>query len=126
LLLSSNEGPPGRRPLGAGSYRVTDRIAYDAPAPRGLDLRVCGHALVSKPERAARLLGAAAALREVLGAPVPAREREDHDRAVAALRTALGETAFAEDWTAGEALPVEKAVAEALTLPNERPVRGGG
>jgi hypothetical protein len=87
---------------------------------------LAGTALVSKPERAARLLGAAAALREVLGAPVPAREREDHNRAVAALRTALGETAFAEDWTAGEALPVEKAVAEALTLPNERPVRGGG
>ena len=80
---------------------------------------IAGMALVSKQERAAPLLGAAAALREALGAPVPAREREDHDRAAAALRTALGETAFAGAWTAGGALSPEQAVAETLTLPNE-------
>ena len=73
---------------------------------------------MSTPEHAARLLGAAAALREALGIPVPASEREDHDRAVAATRTALGETAFAAAWAAGRALPVEEAVNEALQLVN--------
>jgi hypothetical protein len=39
---------------------------------------------------------------------------EDHDRVVAATRTALGETAFAAAWAAGRTLPVEEAVNEAL------------
>jgi predicted ATPase/class 3 adenylate cyclase len=77
-----------------------------------------GTALGSQPERAAQLLGAAAALREALGVPVPRSEREDHDHAVAATRTALGETAFAAAWAAGRALPVEEAVNEALALVN--------
>jgi tetratricopeptide (TPR) repeat protein len=77
---------------------------------------VAGTALVSQPERAAQLLGAAAALRETLGLPVPASEREDHDRAVAATRTALGETAFAAAWATGRTLPAEEAVNEALAL----------
>ena len=62
------------------------------------------------------LLGAAAALREESGVPVPASEREDHDRAVAAARTTLGETAFAAAWAAGRALTMEEAVNEALAL----------
>ena len=77
---------------------------------------VAGAALVSTPEHAARLLGAVAALREALGAPVPASEREDHDHSVAATRTTLGETAFAAAWAAGRALPMEEAVNEALAL----------
>ena len=80
---------------------------------------VAGTVRSSKPERAARLLGAVAALREALGAPVPASEREDHDHSVAATRTALGETAFAAAWAAGRALPVEEAVNEALALADE-------
>jgi predicted ATPase/class 3 adenylate cyclase len=65
-------------------------------------------------ERAVRLLGASAALRERLGAPVPASERAGHERRVATARATLGEDAFAAAWAAGQASSLEAAVAEAL------------
>ena len=64
-------------------------------------------------ERATRLLAAAAALREQLGAP-RGRGRRVHERTAAAARAALPPEAFAASWAAGEALPLEEAVAEAL------------
>jgi tetratricopeptide (TPR) repeat protein len=64
--------------------------------------------------RAACLLGAAAVLRERLGRPLARWDQEDLDRAVAAVRTALGETALADAWEAGRTLPLERAVAYAL------------
>ena len=68
-----------------------------------------------QPLRAIRLLGAAAALREALGAPVPPVERPGHEATVQAARTALGEEAFLAAWAEGQALSVEQVVAEALT-----------
>jgi hypothetical protein len=64
--------------------------------------------------RAARLLAAAASLRERLGTPLPPIERPEFERSVAAARTALGEPAFAAAWSAGQAMPVEQAVCVAL------------
>jgi hypothetical protein len=64
-------------------------------------------------ERAARLFGAAEALREALGAPLPPVERAHYDRSIATVRAALGEKAFAAAWTAGRAMPLEAAVARA-------------
>jgi non-specific serine/threonine protein kinase len=64
-----------------------------------------------QPERAARLFGAAAALREHLGVVLPPLLRAPHDSAVAALRTSLGEPAFASAWAAGQALSLEEVTA---------------
>ena len=64
--------------------------------------------------RAARLFGAADALRTVMGTSIPPAEREVYEREVDAARAALGEDAFAADWERGRALPLEDAVAEAL------------
>src|SRR5262249_5227198 len=71
----------------------------------------------AQPERAARLFGAAERLREEIGACVPRAERADHERSVAAVRTALGEEAFAAAWAAARALSLEQAVAFALQEP---------
>jgi hypothetical protein len=68
-------------------------------------------------ELAARLGGAAEALREVIGAPVPPDERADHEQAMQAMRQALGEAGFAAAWAAGRMLPLETAIAEALAAP---------
>jgi predicted ATPase/class 3 adenylate cyclase len=67
-----------------------------------------------QPKRAARLMGAAEALREALHTPVPYSWRADHDRAVAVARAALGEAVFAAAWAEGQALSLEAAVACAL------------
>jgi tetratricopeptide (TPR) repeat protein len=65
-------------------------------------------------ERAARLFGAAEAVREAIGAPAPVPERVDYEGSKVAVRAALGEEAFAAAWAAGRALTWEQAVALAL------------
>ncbi|MGH8934590.1 MAG: BTAD domain-containing putative transcriptional regulator [Egibacteraceae bacterium] len=55
-----------------------------------------------RPAKAARLLGAADALRTAIGAPVPGSERDDHRRLLSALREHLGEDAFTAEWAAGQ------------------------
>jgi serine/threonine-protein kinase PknK len=61
-------------------------------------------------ERAARLFGAAEALREAIGTPVPLCERPDRDRNVAAASTRLDDAVWAE----GRAMSVGEAVGYAL------------
>ena len=49
-----------------------------------------------------------------MGAPLPPGECAEHDRSVAAVRTALGAEAFAADWAKGRAISLDEAVAFAL------------
>jgi non-specific serine/threonine protein kinase len=70
-------------------------------------------------DRAARLFGAAEALRETIGGRLGLPERAVYERAVGAVRTALGEGAFATAWAAGRALPVDQAVADATAATAE-------
>ena len=65
-------------------------------------------------ERAARLLGAAAALHEAIGAVPPADLPGGLGGGTEPARAALGEAAFGAAWAAGRALTVEEAIAEAL------------
>lgn len=67
-----------------------------------------------RPERAARLLGAAEAIREAIGAPLQPRARQGHDQLVDAARAALGEADFAAAWREGKALTWDQAAALAL------------
>jgi non-specific serine/threonine protein kinase len=71
---------------------------------------------IGRPEVAARLYGAAEAQRERDGRPVEPVYRAEFERDAAVSRWALGEAAFAAAWAAGRALPLEQAVAEALSL----------
>jgi non-specific serine/threonine protein kinase len=70
-----------------------------------------------QPRRAARLLGAAATLRDASGAALDAADGAVHARAAAAARAGLGEAAYEAAWAAGRALPAAAAVAEALAPP---------
>ena len=67
-------------------------------------------------ERAVRLFGAAAALRETSGLPVDPACQAAHERDGAAARAALGEREFAEAWATGTLLPLPAAIAEATAL----------
>jgi tetratricopeptide (TPR) repeat protein len=68
--------------------------------------------------RAAQLFGAASALREAIGVPVPAADRALYERMLAQARAALALEAFAAAWAAGSALPLEDAMALADEIPN--------
>jgi DNA-binding NarL/FixJ family response regulator len=67
-------------------------------------------------ERAVRLFGAARATRDRIGHPLYARYRERHEQTFAAIRAALGDAAFAAAWETGRAMPLDEAIAEALTI----------
>jgi predicted ATPase/DNA-binding CsgD family transcriptional regulator len=90
----------GQRPLVS---RTLDRIA---------DLLAKSNA----PRPAARLLGAAAALRRAIGDELFPVEEEYVAATIATARAALSEEAFQAAWDAGEALSPDQAVAEALAI----------
>ncbi len=69
---------------------------------------------VGDAERAARLLGAAEALRDGLGAVIHRVARARYDAYQALARAALGESAFYEVWAAGRTLTLEAALVVAL------------
>jgi tetratricopeptide (TPR) repeat protein len=86
-------------------------IAYALEAAAG------AAAGTQRPEdlgRAARLWGAAHALRALLGSPMPPNERAAHEQEVARARAALGQQAFADAWAGGVGMPMDEAVAYAL------------
>jgi predicted ATPase/DNA-binding CsgD family transcriptional regulator len=64
--------------------------------------------------RASRLLGAADALREMLGYHPLASEQADHDRCVAAARAGLRENAFAAAWAEGRTMTLEQTIEDTL------------
>ena len=61
-------------------------------------------------ERAAWLFGAAAAVREAVGASPQPDERAEYDRNLAAVRAALGGEAFSAAWAHGQRLSVEEVI----------------
>ncbi len=70
-----------------------------------------------QPERAAQLCGAAAAQRAATGrTQLLPDERFHQERAMAAARAQMEETAFAAAWAEGRAMPVEQVITDALSL----------
>jgi predicted ATPase/DNA-binding SARP family transcriptional activator len=74
-----------------------------------------------RPERAARLLGAAAALREVLHTRLYPVDQPDYERSVAMVRAQLDEATFAAAWAEGQAMTIEQAIGYALNSSDEKP-----
>jgi non-specific serine/threonine protein kinase len=67
-----------------------------------------------RPERALRLGGAADALRSSIGTPLGTAARKSFDVSLDHARRMLPADAAEAAWTGGQALPLEKAIAEAL------------
>ncbi|MEZ4866430.1 MAG: tetratricopeptide repeat protein [Caldilineaceae bacterium] len=72
--------------------------------------------LQGQPVQAARLYGAAESLRTRLGAPLPPMDRPYYEQTVATLRAQLDEPTFLQAWTAGQAMPLAAAIAEAVPV----------
>ena len=97
------------------SLNLYQRAGLNLGVPACLEGLARVAAAQGRPERAAWLCGAAAALREELGALHSlAARRAEHDRTVAAARAALGEDAFESAWAKGHALPLEEAIRDTL------------
>jgi predicted ATPase/class 3 adenylate cyclase len=66
--------------------------------------------------RAVRLFGAAAALREEIGAPRPPAFRGYHERNLTAVRNQLGQEAFEKGWAEGGQMMLDEAIEYALEV----------
>jgi len=88
-----------------------EELAVQPGNPHDLDQR---RARRGEPERAARLLGAAEALREAMGTPLPPTKRDQHAAEMMALEGILGKPAFEAARTAGRATTWQQACAWAL------------
>jgi non-specific serine/threonine protein kinase len=107
----------GAEGLGREQLLVWQRLGAPTHLARnleglGLTAAVAGEG--ARAARAARLLGAAAALRERVGAPLRAGRRASMEREIAVARATLGEVAWAAAFAAGRTLTLEEAITEAL------------
>jgi predicted ATPase/DNA-binding CsgD family transcriptional regulator len=73
-------------------------------------------AALEQPAPAVRLLGSADRLRDELGTPLPPSEGAAVARVIAVAREALDAATFYAEWEAGRTLPIERVLAEALTI----------
>ncbi len=71
-------------------------------------------------QRAARLFGAAEALRENIHMPMTPLEQAAYDREVNDLRANMDETAFDKAWAEGKAMTLEQAISCALATEGEK------
>ncbi|HUS15226.1 MAG TPA: tetratricopeptide repeat protein, partial [Chloroflexia bacterium] len=87
--------------------------ALDVPV--GVALCLAGLAGVAGAQgdagRGAKLLGAAAAALDAIGAHLQAADLTDYEHSEAVLRAALGEAAFAAAFATGRTLPPDEALA---------------
>src|SRR5262249_17869481 len=89
----------------------------------GLEQLAVTAAAAGQGRRAARLLGASAALRATIGAPLPPPEQNDVTQAAATARVALGEGAWAAAYAKGRRLALDQAIREAWTAEGARQAR---
>ena len=99
-------------------YRESIKIFQELEHKRGiarlLECFACSAAAQLEAERSLRLAGAAAALRQSIGAPLTPAEQAKLESALDPARQVLTNTAGATAWLEGWALPVEKAIEEVL------------
>jgi predicted ATPase len=99
-------------------YRESIKIFRELEHKRGiarlLECFACSAAAQFNAERSLRLAGAAAALRQNIGAPLTPAEQGKLEASLHPARQALTNTAGATAWLEGWALPFEKAIEEVL------------
>jgi predicted ATPase len=99
-------------------YRESIKIFQELDHKRGiarlLECFACSAAAQLEAERSLRLAGAAAALRQNIGAPLTPAEQAKLEAALELSRRTLTNTAGTTAWLEGWALPVEKAIEEVL------------
>jgi predicted ATPase len=106
--------------IGAAEEHLTQSLAVH----RGVGDRwrtasvLCALAEVARrsgaADRAARLLGAAAGIREAIGVPVPGCERPEVDATTSAVRAGLGDMRYEAEWRTGREARLDTLLAAPL------------
>ena len=96
------------------SLSMFHQLKHKRGIARLLECFACLAATQLQAERSLRLAGAAAALRENIGAPLTPAEQAKLEAILDPARQALTNTAGATAWLEGWAMPAEKAVEEVL------------
>jgi predicted ATPase/DNA-binding CsgD family transcriptional regulator len=123
-LLARGQGDLARA---AGLHRESFALSRELGFKLCMALNLQGLAGVDgmqkNPQRAARLLGAAEAMREAINAPLQPDERTDYDHIVGTIRAQLDEAAFAVAWAQGRSMTPEQALASPTqeTMPQAAP-----
>jgi Tetratricopeptide repeat len=113
--LARDEGDYARaRSWYEESLALRRKMGYQLALAQSLEDFASLAGRVQQAQRATRLLGAAEAFCETLGARLPVAAVQEYERTVAEGRAALGETAFAAAWDEGRAMSLEQAVEFAL------------
>lgn len=119
VLLEQDEVPQATK-LFAESLNLAQENGDRLEFARSLEGLV-GVWVQTRAERAVRLAGAAARLRDALGAVPYPRERERLEHWLDAARHTLGQHAYMADWTEGWATPLEQV--GYLAVPPEEPAQ---
>lgn len=96
------------------SLHLAWEVGNHAALATGLEALAWLCVQADQPEHGALLLGAAHELRETLQTPLAPVYQDTYARDLAALKTAIGQDAFAECWAGGRALPLPQVMALAV------------
>jgi len=102
------------RRLYGDCIQMFQELGHKRGIARALECLAVSAAAQSKAEQSLHLAGAAAALRQRLGAPLSPTEQPRLEKALEFARRTLGNAAGLAAWMEGWAMPVEQAVREAL------------
>ncbi len=114
-------------PVAHSLYRESIRLFQTLEHKRGiarlLEYFACSAAAQLEAQRSLRLAGAAAALRQSIGAPLTPAEQAKLEATLDPARQTLTNTAGATSWLEGWSMPVEDAIQEALMKEAPSPSR---
>jgi predicted ATPase len=96
------------------SLKVFQELEHKRGIARLLECFACSASVQFQAERSLRLAGAAAALRQNIGAPLTPAEQAKLDAHLDPARYALANTSGATAWLEGWGMPLDKAVEKAI------------
>ena len=110
-----------RKTYGEARVTLTEslQLAHEGGDKRGLARALEASAMLlaaqSQAHAAAHLLGAAEALRDTIGTPLPPADRPRYDRLAATIRAALDPAAWADVWRAGQTANIAHVINNAFS-----------
>jgi predicted ATPase/serine/threonine protein kinase len=114
-LAREQRHAPTAHSLYRESLTIFQALEHKRGIARLLECFACLAAVELEAERSLRLAGAAAALRQNIGAPLTPAEQAKLEALLDPARQALTNTASATAWLDGWSMPVERAIEEVLT-----------